>query len=89
MRMLRASRNFQKNLGKRLFLMHYASHFIAVDHEGGAGGDGRRSGQTQPSRSGKRLLAHKVSRSEQRDGGFSADSGNDSDFGATFLNKED
>jgi len=72
-----------------MLFVHDADHLFAPDLERGAGGDrgGRR--QTQPRHCSESLLAHKVARCQQRDGGFLADLRNDRDLGAALLKIED
>lgn len=72
-----------------MLFVNDTDHLFAPDIERGAGGDrgGRR--QTQPGHRGKGLLAHKVTRREQRDRGFFADFRNDSESCAPLLKIKD
>ena len=72
-----------------MLLVHDTDHLFAPDLERGAGGDGRGRDQTQSRHSRKRLLAHEVAWSQQRDGGFLADLRNNGYLRPALLKIED
>src|ERR1035438_3010781 len=72
-----------------MLLVHHADHFFAPYLQGGAVGNGRGRGQTQPHRTCERFFTHKVALGEERDGGFLSGLRNDGEFCTARLEIED
>jgi hypothetical protein len=87
--MLRSSRNFRNRSGEGALLVHHADHLRPLDLECDAVGYGDGRGQTQPRHCRQRPLTDKLTRGEQRDGGFLAGLRDDREFGASALQIED